>query len=149
MSKRWGTPTWYFLHKKEKKIDSNHYKKLSNSVTKLFVDIFSNLPCPYCKDHSLQYIKKNNIYGVKTKEEMKMYLFNFHNSVNRRLNNRVQSIDILELYKRMNIYKVYNYFIEQFFYSNPLSKHFYGWRQSSLKNKLVDFLNNNKSKMTL
>ena len=98
MSKRWGTPTWYFLHTLIEKLDSNYYKKISNSVTNLIVDLFGNLPCPYCKDHALQYIKKNNIYKIKTKEGMRIYLFNFHNNVSKRLNNSVHSNDILNLF---------------------------------------------------
>ena len=74
MSKRWGTPTWYFLHTLVEKFDSNHYKIVHNSITNIIVDLFNHLPCPYCKDHALQYIRKNNIYKIRTREQMKEYL---------------------------------------------------------------------------
>jgi len=147
MSKRWGTPTWYFLHTLIEKIDENYYKIISNSVTNILIDLFKNLPCPYCKDHALSYIKRYNIYKIKTKPEMKMYLFNFHNDVNKRLKHNIQNKDILDLYKKMNFVKVYSYFERQFFYSSPLSKTFYSWRTSMFKTRLIKFLNTHKHKM--
>jgi hypothetical protein len=149
MSKKWGTPTWYFLHTLVEKIDSNYYKIVHNSVTNIIVNLLNNLPCPYCKDHSLQYIKKNNIYKIKTREEMIEYLFKFHNTVNKRLKHSVQNKDILDLYKKMNFLKVYGYFEKNFFYSAPLSKTFYSWRTSIFKRDLVNFLNAHRHKIRL
>lgn len=146
MSKRWGTPTWYFLHTLIEKLDSNYYKMISSSVTNIIVDLFGNLPCPYCKDHALQYIKKKNIYKIKTKEEMKEYLFHFHNNVSKRIKNNTQGKEILDLYKKMNFYKVFKYFEVQFFYSSPLNRSFIGWR-SSFKNRLIAFLNKHRHKI--
>jgi len=148
MSKRWGIPTWYFLHTMVEKFDSNYYKTVSNSVTNIIVELFNNLPCPHCKEHANQYIKKNNIYKIRTREEMIEYLFNFHNFVNKSLNHQIQNRKILDLYKRMNFVKVYKYFEQQFFYSSPLSRSFYGWR-SPLKNNLIIFLNKHRHKIRL
>ena len=148
MSKRWGTPTWYFLHTLVEKIDVNYYDKIYGEVRNLIIDIFQNLPCPYCKNHALNYIKKKNIYKIKTKEEMKTYLFDFHNEVNKRLSHRVQEKTILEMYKKMNFVKVYNYFDKEFFYSNPLQKTFFAW-QSTLSRDIVDFLNKHRGHMRL
>jgi len=149
MSKRWGTPTWYFLHTLVEKIDSNYYKSVNNSVTDIIVDLLKNLPCPYCKDHALQYIKKNNIYKIKTREGMKEYLFTFHNFVNKRLKHSTQKKDILDLYPKMNFLKVYKYFEKHFFYSSPLSKTFYSWRTSIFKTNLINFLNAHRHKISL
>jgi len=148
MSKRWGTPTWYFLHTLIEKINSTYYKSVSDSFTNIIVDIFNNLPCPYCKDHATQYIKKNNIYKIKTKEEMKEYLFNFHNFINKRLKQNTQNRDILNLYKKMNFVKVYKYFERQFFYTSPLSKSFNSWR-STLNQRVITFLNIHRHKISL
>ena len=77
---------------------------------------------------------------------MKMYLFNFHNEVNKRLNHRIQEESILDMYKKMNFVKVYNYFDKEFFYSNPLQKTFFSW-QSTLSRDVVDFLNKHRGQM--
>tara|TARA_B100001093_G_scaffold197137_1_gene189451 strand:- start:10637 stop:11083 length:447 start_codon:yes stop_codon:yes gene_type:complete len=146
MSKRWGTPTWYFLHCIVEKINVNYYNKIHGEVRNLIINIFQNLPCPYCKNHALNYIKKKNIYKIKTKEEMKMYLFNFHNEVNKRLNHRIQEKSILDMYKKMNFVKVYNYFDKEFFYSNPLQKTFFSW-QSTLSRDVIEFLNKHRGQM--
>ena len=148
MSKRWGTPTWYFLHTLVEKIDVNYYDKIYGEVRNLIISIFQNLPCPYCKNHALNYIKRKNIYKIKTKEGMKTYLFDFHNEVNKRLSHRVQEKSILEMYKKMNFVKVYNYFDKEFFYSNPLQKTFFAW-QSTLNRDIVNFLNKHRGHMRL
>ena len=108
MSKRWGTPTWYFLHTLVEKIDVNHYDKIYGEVRNLIINIFQNLPCPYCKNHALNYIKKKNIYKIKTKEEMKTYLFDFHNEVNKRINHPIYNKEDLVKYKDLNFLKATN-----------------------------------------
>tara|TARA_B100000795_G_scaffold269976_1_gene261533 strand:+ start:5694 stop:6140 length:447 start_codon:yes stop_codon:yes gene_type:complete len=144
MSKRWATPTWYFLHMLIEKIDARHYERINKEYIGIIIEIFTDLPCPYCKTHALAYVKKHNIYNMKTKEDMKQYLFTFHNQVNTRVGNPIKDRAIFNFYKRMNTVAVSNYFMKRFFASNPLSKSFNGW-QSDLKKNLLTFLNKNKS----
>ena len=144
MSKRWGTPTWYFLHTLPEKIYDNCYSKMSNDVCIFFELILKNLPCPLCRSHAIDYLKKYNIYKVVTKDGMINYMFNFHNWVNKRVGNGVKDKKILELYKRANTVQIYRYFIQEFFRTNVLSKDFFVWRKNSLKNKFNEIMTKNK-----
>jgi hypothetical protein len=144
MSKRWATPTWYFLHVLIEKIDAVQYKRISKEYIDLMVNIFNNLPCPDCKTHAVSYSKKNNIYAMNTRALMKQYMFDFHNHVNKNIGKRLQNNKIYDLYSKMNTVYVCNLFIRQFFLTNPLSQQFNGW-QSNLKQIIVGFLNKNKS----
>ena len=65
----------------------------------MIVSICNNLPCPICKDHSMKYIRKSNIYKIQTKDEMKNYLYVFHNWVNKKLGKSEPPLKILNLYK--------------------------------------------------
>ena len=80
----------------------------------------------------MKYIRKSNIYKIQTKEEMKKYLYVFHNWVNKRLGKNETSLSILNLYKKMDFMKVYKFFIQEFFKSNALSKSFFKWNKDLL-----------------
>ena len=144
MSKRWGTPTWYFLHTLSEKIYDDCYVKMKSDVITIIETILVNLPCPLCRNHAINYLKKNNIYKVNSKNEMKTYLFKCHNWVNKRVGNSLKERKILELYKKANTVNIYKYFIQEFFRTNVLSKDFFIWRKNSLKNKLNNLMTKNK-----
>ena len=40
-------------------------------------DVCNHLPCPYCKNHAVNYIKLVNINDIKTKEGLKGLYLNF------------------------------------------------------------------------
>ena len=148
MSKRWGTPTWYFFHTLAEKIHTEHFRKNKKEFIDLIITICNNLPCPICKDHSMKYIRKSNIYKIQTKEEMKNYLYVFHNWVNKKLGKSEPSLSILNLYKKMDFMKVYKFFIQEFFKSNALSKNFFKWNKDFLYNKINVFLDKHKPHIT-
>ena len=58
MSKRWGVPTWYFFHTFAEKITENLFLSKRLECLELLEEICTNLPCPYCKEHSVDYLKK-------------------------------------------------------------------------------------------
>ena len=58
-----------------------------------YKDVCNHLPCPYCKNHAVNYIKLVNINDIKTKEGLRS-LFEFHNYVNRNSNKKIEDISI-------------------------------------------------------
>lgn len=143
MSKRWGVPTWYFFHTFIEKITEDFYNRNSKTCIDIYVKICNNLPCPICKEHATIYLKKHNIYAITTKDAMKIFLFNFHNDVNKRLKNQQCDITILEQYKRITISKSYQYFCQEFFKINYISKHFSGWIRNKLREEIDAFFHKN------
>tara|TARA_B100000965_G_C19301838_1_gene630476 strand:+ start:29 stop:478 length:450 start_codon:yes stop_codon:yes gene_type:complete len=109
MSKSWGTPTWYFFHTLIEKVKEEHYNDVKGDILGHIKKICSVLPCPDCRDHASQYLSNYNVGQMPTKNHMKMFLFNFHNTVNARLKHRQYQLSDLEVYKRGIFVKIFYY----------------------------------------
>ena len=83
MSKRWGNPTWFFFHIYVEKISPDFYNTNYKRCIGVIKYIY-NLPCPFCKNINI--LKINPIDKMVTKDLLRVYLFNFHNWVNKKLN---------------------------------------------------------------
>jgi hypothetical protein len=140
MSKRWGEPTWYFFHVFIEKITGSHYNENHTEFIKIYKLICNNLPCPICKEHAMEYIKKHKIDNMNTRKKMKMFLFNFHNYVNKRLKKTIYKEHILEQYDRINISKAYQFFNQEFYKSQHSQKHFSDWIRNRVKEDLDKFM---------
>lgn len=143
MSKRWGEPTWYFFHTFIEKITEEFYNKNSEKCIKIYKTICFNLPCPICKKHAMNYIKNHKIDRMLTRDLMKNFLFNFHNNVNKQLKKPEQNINILEQYKKITISKAYQFFNQEFYKQDYVSKHFSGWLKNTIKTDLDKFMIDN------
>lgn len=148
MSKRWGVPTWYFFHSFAEKITENLFNNQREECLELLSKICSSLPCPYCKDHAVNYLSKHNFMEIKTKEQLKMFFFNFHNDVNKRRKIKQEGIEILNKYKNASMVNVFLYFRQEFFRTYYLANHFSGWIRNLLLDTLVDFFKANISKFS-
>ena len=126
MSKRWGTPTWLFFHSFAEKITENLFLNNREECLHLIETICKNLPCPYCKDHAKDYLKKHKFMEIKTKEELKMFFFKFHNNVNKRKKQKEESLKILEKYKTASMVNIYLYFRQEYFRTYYSANHFLG-----------------------
>ena len=82
-----------------------------------------------------------NSYFAITKEKLKKVLFDFHNSVNIRSGHSKESIIILEKYKRANLKKILELFINRFFVSYIGTRQFNDWYKNQLKEKTYTFWN--------
>lgn len=80
----WGTPIWTLFHTLIHKIKEIHYNEKSAELLTIIKIISANLPCPICTEHATKYLSSINSLSLKTKEDMKLMLFQFHNTVNER-----------------------------------------------------------------
>ena len=48
--------------------------------------ICANLPCPDCSEHAFAIMVNVKRDNIKTKKDLQMFFFDFHNSVNKRTN---------------------------------------------------------------
>lgn len=112
---RWGPVTWYFLHAFAENVDDDIFTSECESIKKILSELFSVLPCPTCSNHAVEYIKKSNFKLITKREHLKIWLFNFHNNVNTRINNNIFTIEqVDELYTRANTIAIFNAFIQTF-----------------------------------
>lgn len=112
MSKSWANPTWFFFHTLIEKIHPNHYLVIKEEVMAYIKKICSMLPCPDCAQHATHYMTQ--ITTPKTKEDCKLMLYIFHNSVNARLRKPLYNYDEMNMYSHVNLPMCYMLFREQF-----------------------------------
>ena len=144
MSKaRWSIPTWYLLHGIAEKIKEDYYNEHKEDIIKILKDICYNLPCPYCRKNAIQYLKKQNFKLLKTKHQFKIFIYNFHNNVNKKLNKKIFDENILKKYEKINLLNVWLLF-DKNFNSNYLSSHdFNRWRRSMTNSYVKKYLRKN------
>lgn len=90
----WGPHFWNLIHMIPFRI--NYLEKIKEAVN-LIENIYLVLPCEECHNHTKEYLQNNKIILTneiditKSKEELCLYLFNFHNEVNKRLGKEILS----------------------------------------------------------
>lgn len=137
----WGEPTWFFFHTLAEKIDPVYYRANYSEIWSFIKKICANLPCPYCKNHAMNYIKTINERNVLTKEGLKNVLYEFHNDVNIRTGKGKTNKEVLNKYKKANTYKIFALFERRFFHSYIGTKTFTDWIKNELKQEYYKFCN--------
>lgn len=109
--KTWGPYIWYMLHSMAEKVKTTSFYIVKNELLEHIFNICVNLPCPSCSTHSREYLQKVDFKKIKTKEDLRLMLLNFHNNVNLRLRKPVFSHQQLnDKYKSVNFNNVINNF---------------------------------------
>jgi len=112
---KWGEPTWFLFHTLAEKVKENNFQSIRLDLINLITIICSNLPCPDCANHATNYMKKINPASIKTKQELKLMLFQFHNVVNQNKGFSLFPIDNLESkYSNANTVNIIQNFIIHF-----------------------------------
>jgi len=111
----WGKPTWYMLHCLAEKIKPEHFPRLRMELLNIILRICNNLPCPDCANHASAYMNSINFDNIQTKGQLKLMLFQFHNSVNVKKEFSVfEYKDLDSTYKNMSMVDVINNFFYHF-----------------------------------
>jgi len=111
----WGAPFWYFFHILAEKVKPESFNIVSDHIFDIIKDVCRNLPCPYCKSHAEEYMSKINFRNITSSNDLKLMLFTFHNTVNKRTNKPDFSIDELNTkYKQGNIINIVNHFLHHY-----------------------------------
>ena len=109
MTKVWGPKLWYFFHIFSEQINDKFFIVKRNEILSLLSDICNNLPCPTCSEHARAYLKKYRFHRIETKEQLKLFFYNFHNSVNQRTKKEHFPYNQMELYKKGKILKILDF----------------------------------------
>lgn len=140
---QWAQITWIFLHTFAEKINSEFFIKKKLDCLGLIKYVLYHLPCPVCTKHATGYLKKYNIMICKTKEDLKKYLWNFHNDVNRRLKKKMYKFKNMDIYKKFSFVKVTRVFLREFekpyYYTAVMNS----WIRKKVTKKLRFYLNVN------
>jgi hypothetical protein len=108
----WADPIWFLIHY----IAANLPNKLSHqqmiSFKAFIVCLRYLLPCSDCRIHMAEYISNTEIDPyLKTKDSVFYWTWNFHNSVNKRINRPMIKIEdaYVKYRKSNNIYTMIEY----------------------------------------
>jgi hypothetical protein len=110
--KEWGNAVWYLFHTLAEKLKPEY----NNETVELFKQISkicNNLPCPDCQTHAMEVINRHNRATVSaSKENLIVFLWRFHNSVNKRTGAPEFSREAVDAkYKLANTQQIIQYFI--------------------------------------
>ncbi len=125
----WGPATWQLLHSMVLKINDTIDSSQLNELKTLIFNIASNLPCPYCTQHALSYLKTNHFSLIDNIFALRVFMHKFHNDVNIRLKKPTMTYeDHLQFYNRnslkiilenmLGIYKNMNSSVTMMLYSH-------------------------------
>lgn len=139
----WGKYTWYMFHTIAERLNDTFYENNYKDIYHFVLYTCDNLPCPYCREHAMKYLKQNiKVEYLTKKENFKRFLFNFHNTVNKRTNKSEIQYEELIIYKKINIDQLYDIYSDRFFNSYYGTKVFTDWYKNKYKEKLVVFWKN-------
>ena len=116
---KWGQPVWFFFHTIAEKIKPDHFNLVKNDLLNIVYTVCSNLPCPTCAAHAVEYMNKINFNAIQNVDQIKDLFFVFHNSVNVRKNFPIfLRKDLDEKYSKANTINIIQNFFNAFQYKN-------------------------------
>ena len=119
---KWGEPFWILFHVLAEKVKESEFSRIRAGLLNLVFTICSNLPCPECTAHAVQYLNGINFNTVHTKDDFKQMMYAFHNSVNIRKNYPLFPKEGLDKYKYGNVIPIIENFM-RFFLINHKNFH--------------------------
>ena len=111
----WGPPVWYALHTLSVKVKEDDFQTVRTELLEIIYLTCTHLPCPDCAQHAKEYLDKINFKNIKTKEDLKVMLYQFHNEVNKRKGYpqfEYEKVD--EVYSKANTVPILQNFISHF-----------------------------------
>ena len=118
---KWGEPTWFLFHTLAQKIKDDHFLFIRRDLLNIIYSICTNLPCPICSKHAMDYLNGINFNAIQTKQQLKDALFIFHNVVNKRKNFPLFDYNqLVEKYSKANTQNIIQNF--SIYYSEKISK---------------------------
>lgn len=153
MSKNvWGPPTWQLLHGLSVKAKDIMTSTQINELKAILERIVSHLPCPICSTHAISYFKLNKFQNIATLDQLRYFIFVFHNNVNTRTqkptityeeHNRIYQNMNLEL-AILNMFNVY-----QNMNSTNVTMMLYSYHRQNILIDLNKYLVQNQNLFTL
>ena len=143
----WGPPCWSIMHILATRIKEEDFENKKESLWLVINEICNNLPCPECRQHAVSLMRQTKKASIlKSKDNLEIFLFDFHNLVNKKKGLRLFTKEEYNLkYKKSNIKEVVINFINIFNASsrnnNLMMESFH--RQNFIQ-KFIVWINGNK-----
>lgn len=144
----WGTATWYLFHTLSYKLKHDNEQQVK-TLYNHFKNFCNHLPCPICKEHAMRFLAKVNDNNIKTKDNLIIIMFTFHNEVNRMTNSNIFTMEEHnKLYDKANTDNMVKYFINVWSYKNGTG--YQGIKENSFSkqqciNKFKSYISKNRN----
>lgn len=99
---KWGEPTWTLFHVLVEKVKPEHFAAIRPDLIDVITSICANLQCPDCSHHATTYLASVNFNNIQTKDQLRIMLYTFHNTVNERKSVQLFEFEQMDVYKQMN-----------------------------------------------
>ncbi len=153
MSKNvWGPATWQLLHCMVIKTKEIITPPELQELKKIIERVVSNLPCPICSGHAVSYFKQYNYSRINNIEQLRFFLFSFHNNVNTRLKKPLITYEEHDLiYRNMNLELVLRNMLNVYYHMNStnVTMMLYSFHRNSIINDLNRYFTENQKLFTL
>jgi len=111
----WGPPIWFLFHTLAEKVKDDAFSFIRTDILNNIYSIATHLPCPVCSTHATEYFNRINLNSIRSKEELKIMLFQFHNEVNKRKGYPIFTMDELNSkYSNANTVNIIHNFMVHF-----------------------------------
>lgn len=141
----WGPTTWMLFHTLAEKIKEEYFSAYKNVILRFIINICSCLPCPTCREDATQFLKKVNFNFIKTKNDLKIFLYNFHNRINKKTFKPIKGSSILDNFKSLDIFKTVILWSKYFHTFNSEAHDFMEQLQrDNIKENLINFITKNR-----
>ena len=139
----WGNPTWIFLHTFVSKINKNNFNENKNDMVDIIISICSNLPCPECSNHAIEFLNTVHFKNVTKKEDLIEILYVFHNQINKNLNKPEFDEEKLEIYNSKDIKESLDTFLKAYNMRLPSALMNLSFRRTKVIKKIKVFFSKN------
>ena len=89
---KWGNACWFLFHTLAVKLKPER-TDLVPKILSLVINVCKNLPCPDCSQHATATLNSLRCNQIKTRDQLMLVLWQFHNMVNKRRKVEFFSID--------------------------------------------------------
>ena len=84
--KEWANAVWFLFHTLAEKLKDEYAAAELPVLFGHIISICNNLPCPDCQGHAMAHmLRADKRVVTSSKENLKTFLWQFHNSVNQRI----------------------------------------------------------------
>ena len=115
----WGPSGWLFMHSISFQYPENPTEEDKNNYRLFFESLKNTIPCPKCREHYSENLKKKPI-KLNSRDELIQWVIDIHNEVNEKNSKKI--------YSRKEVEKLY------------LSKYNYSIKENSNENSSIDML---------
>lgn len=140
----WGPTTWAFFHTIVEGIKVEYYEQVHRELFIHIRNICQYLHCPECSAHASRYLKSIRSSQIKTHNDFKMVMYQFHNEVNRRKKKAIFDEKELNIYENKKISQTFNAFSQYYCKTGNLQQISQSFQRKLIIKDFINWLSKNR-----